>query len=223
MAWTIIVGWISPIRRLERYSLGDLVLPAITVREQAFFIVIKLFAGLGRELEIRTLDDGIDRAGLLAHAAIDAFDHVDVVAGGAPRAVVPPRSGLDGNRLRRANRLAQLAGDAALFAVRIAPKRMFATKAGRNRVLLERIIDRRFRLEEVAHRQQQRLPEFGEEYRARGLVQSHINPQTRQKSCRRTCCRSNSPPPPELRGRKPKSDAAKARACPRMRRAARAF
>src|SRR6201987_1482818 len=220
MACKIIVERISPVLRVERQALGDFALPAIAVRKQAFLFLIKVFPGLGWGFEVWTLDDGVDRARLLAHAAIDALDHIDVVAGRAPRAVVPPWSGLDGDRLRRANRFAQFAGNAALFAVRIAPQHMFAAEAGRNRVLLERIIDRRLRFEEVAHRQQQRLPEFGEEYRARGLVQSHINPQTRQKSCRRTCCRSNSPPPPELRGRKPKSDAAKARACPRMRRAA---
>src|SRR4051812_46167499 len=63
-------------------------------------------------------DDGIDRAGLLAEAAIDAFRHVDVVARGAARAVLA-RFGLDGDRLGRANRLAQLASDAALLAVGI--------------------------------------------------------------------------------------------------------
>src|SRR5262249_13859976 len=223
MACKVIGGWFSPILRVERYALGDLTLPAIAIREQAFLVVIKLFAGFGRKFEVRTLDDRVDRAGLLAHAAIDALDHVDVVARRAPRAVVPPRSGLDGDRLRRANRFAQLAGDAALFAVRISAQRMLASEAGRNRVLLERIIDRRFRLEEVAHRQHDGLPEFGEEYRARSLVQSHINPQTRQKSCRQIRCRSNSRPPPELRRRKPKSGAAQPRACPRMRHAARAF
>src|SRR5262249_46004225 len=155
---------ISAIRRVERYAPGDLALPAVAVREQPFFVVIKFFAGLGCEFEVRALDDGIDRAGLLAQAAIDALDHIDVVPGGAPRAVIAPRTGLDGDRLRRANRFAQLAGDAALFAVRIAAQRMFAAEARRNRILLERVVDCRFRLEEVAHRQQQCLPEFGEEY-----------------------------------------------------------
>src|SRR5262249_1361557 len=209
------------IRRVEWYAPGDLAPPAVAVREQPFFVVIKFFAGLGGEFEVRTLDDGIDRAGLLAHAAIDALDHIDVVAGGAPRTIVAPRSGLDGDRLRRANRFAQLAGDAALFTVRIEPQRMFAAKAGRNRILLERIVDRRLRLEEIAHRQHDGLPEFGKEYRARGLVQSHISPLARQIFCRQAYCRSNSPPPPEWRRRKPKSGAAQPRACPRMRCAAR--
>src|SRR3546814_7236176 len=57
-----------------------------------------------------------DLAGLLAIAAIDAFRHVDVVARGAA-AAVGARLGLDGDGLGRADRLAQLAGDAALLAV----------------------------------------------------------------------------------------------------------
>src|SRR5882672_10545728 len=109
----------SPVRRIEREILGDLPLPAVAVREQALLVVVELLAGLGRELEIRAFDDGVDRAGLLAHAAIDALHHVDVVARGAARAVVAARAGLDGDRLRRADRLAQLAGNAALLAVRI--------------------------------------------------------------------------------------------------------
>src|SRR5258707_9802130 len=109
----------SLVRRVEGEVLGDLALPAVAVREQAFLVVVELLARLGRELEIRARDDGVDRAGLLAHAAIDALHHVDVVARGAARAVVAAGAGLDGDRLRRTDRLAQLAGDAALLAVRI--------------------------------------------------------------------------------------------------------
>ena len=72
-----------------REVLGDLALPAVAVREQAFLVVVKLLARLRREFEIRPLDDGIDRAGFLAQPAIDAFDHVDIVARGAAGAVVP--------------------------------------------------------------------------------------------------------------------------------------
>jgi hypothetical protein len=80
--------------------------------EQLFLVVEKLLARLGRELEVRSLDDRIHRAGLLAQAAIDALHHVDVVARGAAAAVVAARLGLDGDGLGRADRLAQLAGDA---------------------------------------------------------------------------------------------------------------
>ena len=108
-------------------------LPAVAIRQQPLLVVEKLLARLGGEFEIRPLDDGVDRAGLLAEAAIDAFGHVDVVARGAAAAVVA-RLGLDGDGLRRADRLAQLAGDAALLAVGIAAQRMLAAEARAERV-----------------------------------------------------------------------------------------
>src|SRR5215207_6379623 len=110
----IIVGASSPVRRVERDVFRDLALPAVAIGEQLFLVVVKLFAGLGGEFEVRPLDDGVDRTGLLAQPAIDTLHHVDVVARGAPRAVVAPRTGLDGDGLRRADRLAELAGNAAL-------------------------------------------------------------------------------------------------------------
>src|ERR1700732_5281858 len=109
----------SSVGRVERDVLPDRPLPAVAVREQAFLVVVELLACLGRELEVRSQDDGVDRAGLLAEAAVDAFHHVDVVAGGPPRAVVAPRPSLDGDGLGRADRLAQLAGDAALLPIRM--------------------------------------------------------------------------------------------------------
>src|SRR5215471_17808599 len=106
---------------------GDERLPAIAVLEQPFLGVHQLLARLGREFEVGALDDGIDRAGLLAEAAVDALGHVDVVARGAPAAVVA-RLSLDGNGLRRADRLAELAGDAAFLAVGIAAQSMLAAE-----------------------------------------------------------------------------------------------
>src|SRR5215470_8708556 len=125
----------SPVRRVERQVLGDRALPAVAVREQALLVVVELLARLGRKLEIRPLDDGIDRTGLLAQPAIDAFHHVDVVAGGATRAVVATRARLDGDRLGGADRLAQLAGNAALLAVGIAPQCVLAAEPRRDRPL----------------------------------------------------------------------------------------
>src|SRR3954471_15885060 len=161
----MIIG--SPVRGVELQVLCDLALPAIAVREQALLVVVKLLTCLGRELEIRALHDGIDRAGLLAQATIDAFDHVDVVAGGAARAVVAARARFDGDRLGRTDRLAQLAGDAALLAVGIAAQRMFAAEARRDRPLLERIVQRRLRFEEIPHGEEERRNEFRQQQRAR--------------------------------------------------------
>ena len=107
---------------VERDILGDRPLPAVAVREEAFLVVVELLGCLSRELEIRSQDDGVNRAGLLTEAAVDAFHHIDVEAGGPACAVVAPGPSLDGDRLCRADCLAQLAGYAALLPVRIAPQ-----------------------------------------------------------------------------------------------------
>src|SRR5947209_9231598 len=146
----------SPVGRVEFDRFRNLALPAIAIGEQFRLVIIEFLAGLGREFEIWSLDDGIDRAGFLAQAAIDAFHHVDVVAHGAAGAVVAARAGLDRCRLRGADRLAQLAGDAALLAVRITAQRVLATEARRDRPLLERIVQRRLRLEEITHGEKER-------------------------------------------------------------------
>src|SRR5207248_11048192 len=101
--------------RLEGELLGNLGLPAVAIREQLFHVVEELLARLGGEFEIRALDDRIDRAGLLAIAAIDAFRHIDVVAGRAATAILAWFR-LDRDREGRADRLAQFAGDAPLLA-----------------------------------------------------------------------------------------------------------
>src|SRR6516162_3628443 len=97
----------SPVRRVELDRLCDLTLPAVAIGEQSRLVIVEFLARLGRELEVRALDDGVDRAGLLAQAAVDALHHVDVVAHGAAGAVVAARTGLDGDGLRRTDRLAQ--------------------------------------------------------------------------------------------------------------------
>src|SRR5690606_8765704 len=122
--------------------------------------VIEFLPRFRREREIRPLHDGIHRAGSLAEAAIDALHHVDVVAHRAPGSVVAPRPRLDGDGLGRADRLAKLAGYAALLAVRITAQGMLAAEARALRVLLMRVIDRRLRLEEAPHRGGERLEEL---------------------------------------------------------------
>src|SRR3982074_3515595 len=107
----------SPILGVELDGLGNLALPAVAVGQQPLLVVVELLARLGGELEVGALDDGVDWAGLLAQPAVDALPHIDVVARGTARAVVAPRARLDGDGLGRADRLAQLAGDAALFPV----------------------------------------------------------------------------------------------------------
>src|SRR5271165_3291753 len=171
----------SPIWRVDRNVARQLPLPALAVPEEPILVVEQLLACLGRKFEVRPLDDGVYRACLLAHAAVDAFRHVDVVARRAARAVIAARAGLDRDRLRRADRLAELAGDAALFPVRVAAQSVFSPEARRERRLLVRIVQRRLRLEHVADRQRERREKFRQEQRAGGLgePESHAFPLTR--------------------------------------------
>src|SRR5205085_10724845 len=135
----------------------------------------------------------IDRAGLLTEAAIDALGHVDVVAGGAAAAVLA-RFGLDGDRLGGADRLAQLAGDAALLAVRITAQGMLAAEAGRDRVLFIGIVDRRLGLEEIFEGQGVRLDELPEGEGLYVMADAHLTfrsvagrqrlPTALRRSCR---------------------------------------
>src|SRR3982751_5037916 len=103
----------------------------------------------------------MDRAALLAEAAEDALGEVDVVARGAARAVVA-NVALDRDRQRRADRLAQLAGDAALLAVLVAAQRMQAAEARAERGLLFRVLDRHLLREKVATGQPHALEELAE-------------------------------------------------------------
>src|SRR3979490_286670 len=92
----------SPVRRVEFDRFRNLALPAVAIGEKFRLVIIEFLAGLGREFEIRSLDDGIDRTGLLAQPAIDALHHVDVVAHGAAGAIVTARGGPAGDGRRRA-------------------------------------------------------------------------------------------------------------------------
>src|SRR3984893_7539413 len=168
-----------PIRRIKRDVLRNFALPAIAVGEQPLLVEQKLFARLGRELKVRSFDDDVHGAGFLAKAAVDALDHIDVVTGGAPRAVVTARPSFDGDGLRRTYRLAQLAGDATLLAVRISPQYVLAAKSRRNRPLFKRVIERGFRLEEIAHPQQERRQEFLKKQGSCRSIEPHdLNPAT---------------------------------------------
>src|SRR3546814_18258963 len=96
--------------------------------------------------------DRVDRARFLTEAAIDALRHVDVVARSAARPVVA-RLGLDRDRLRRADRPAQLARDSALLAVRIAAQAMLAVEERTQRVRLARKYYRSPRLTQILRHQ----------------------------------------------------------------------
>jgi len=90
---------------------------------------------LGGVLDVLALDDGVDRAGLLAEAAVDALGHVDVVAG-RPAGAVGAHLRLDRDGLGGADGLAQLARDAPLLTRGVAPQGVLATEPGGHRALL---------------------------------------------------------------------------------------
>src|SRR5689334_23313045 len=115
--------------------LRNLLLVAVADREKHLLGVVEVAALLAVILEDARLDDGVDRAGFLAQPAEDALGEVDVVARGAARSV-GALLGLDGDRERGAHRLAQLARDAALLAVRVAAQRVQAAEARADRGLL---------------------------------------------------------------------------------------
>src|SRR6185312_10535579 len=48
---------------VELDIVGDRPLPAVAVREQAFLVVVELLGCLGRELDVWSQDDGVNRTG----------------------------------------------------------------------------------------------------------------------------------------------------------------
>src|SRR5207244_9208593 len=108
----------SPVRRIEGDGLRNLALPAVAIGEEFRLVIIEFLARLGREFEVRSLDDGIDRTGLLAQPAINAFHHVDVVTHGAAGALVSARAGPSGGCVRPARRPAQLSTRSSALTIR---------------------------------------------------------------------------------------------------------
>ncbi len=114
------------------------------------------------------LDDRIHRASLFAEAAVDALEQVDVVARGAADAVGGDIR-VDGDGQCRADRLAQLAGDAALLAVGVAAQRMQPAEAHRLRRLLLRVLHRHLAPEQRARGHRQPLQQLGEQKGLEGI------------------------------------------------------
>lgn len=103
-------------------------------------IIQQLLPRLGTILGIGAFHNRIHRAALLAKPAVDTLCHINIVTRSAP-AAVGALLGLDRDGLCRADGLAQLAGDAALLARRVAPQRVLATETGRDGALFEGVVD----------------------------------------------------------------------------------
>src|ERR1700730_2675910 len=128
-------GACSSVGRVGRPVGGDHRLVAFTDREQLVLAHDVLAAPLHVVLENAGEPDGIHRARVLAEPTVDALEKIEVIARGPPGAV-GRHLRVDGDAPRRAYRLAQLAGDTALLAVRVAAQRVQAAKAWRLRGLL---------------------------------------------------------------------------------------
>src|SRR6516165_11267497 len=69
---------VSAVKCIQCDHICDLALPAVAVGEEPLLVVVKFFARFRRKLEIRSLDNRVDRTGFLAQAAIDALDHMSM-------------------------------------------------------------------------------------------------------------------------------------------------
>ena len=95
--------------------------------------------------------DRIDRTRLLTIAAVNTLKEIDIVAGGATRAVIA-LLGLYRDRQRRADGFTQFAGDAPFFAIGITPQCMKSTEPRGFGGLLLWILNRKLLPEEVTPR-----------------------------------------------------------------------
>src|SRR6185437_6397893 len=152
----------SAIRRVRPFVGGDHGLVALADREQLVLAHDVLAAVLHVVFVDAGEHDGVHRTGLFAEAAVDALEEVDVVARGTPGAVLGDVR-VDRDADSRTDRLAQLAGDAALLAVAVAPQRVQPAEARRLRSLLLRIVERVLAREEGACRDRESLDELRHE------------------------------------------------------------
>src|SRR5687767_9181727 len=164
----IVIGYPLAVAGVFGPVAGDALLVAIAHREQHGLGVVEIPPLLAVVLEDARLDDRVDRAGLLAEPAEDALHQIDVIARGAARAVFPLLA-FDMDGKRRAYRLAQLAGDAALLAVRVAAQRMQAAEARAGGRLLLRELHGDLAREQVAAGQRHAAEQLDEQERPEEL------------------------------------------------------
>jgi hypothetical protein len=89
---------------------------------------------------VLTLNDGINRAALLAETTVDTLGHINIITG-RPTASVLTFLSFDGDSLGRADGFAKLASDATFLTGGIAAQGVFATETRRDRALLEGVED----------------------------------------------------------------------------------
>lgn len=151
----------------------DFLLPFITICQQFLLIVKQFLSGFRGVLDIGGLDNGIDRAGLLAVAAVDALGHINIVLGGTSRTINPLFS-LNGDGHSRANGFTQLTGNAALLTTGVAAKGMLTSESRRNRTLLKGVVDRVGRAEELLEHNVHTTEHFSQQKELGGLVEGSL-------------------------------------------------
>lgn len=87
--WSNLGAIASPVEALGLEVTLYLSLPAVAIGKELFLVVEELLVRLSSILEIGALDDGVHGARLLAHTAVDALGHVDVIPRGLPGPVLP--------------------------------------------------------------------------------------------------------------------------------------
>jgi len=87
-----------------------------------------------------TFYDSVHRTALLAQTAVDALGHVNIISC-RPPASIGTLFRFDCDCLGRADGLAQLAGDAALFSGGVSAEGVFSTETRRDGALFEGIED----------------------------------------------------------------------------------
>src|SRR3990172_13407829 len=140
----------------------NLLFMLVAHRQQHRFGVVQIASLFAVIFEHPGLDDRVHRTGFLAETAEDALGHVDVISRGAARAVLA-LSHFDLDRQCRTYRFAQLAADAALFAIGIAALSMQAAEAETLRGLLFRELDGDLARKEIPPGQRHALDQFVEQ------------------------------------------------------------
>lgn len=107
---------------------SQLWLPPVSIGQQFLLVVEQLLVVDSCIFVVGAFNDRIDRACFLAVSAVNAFGHVDIVAGG-PTGSIRSRLALNGDSSSRAGSSAQFAGNTPLLASSITPQSMLASES----------------------------------------------------------------------------------------------
>ena len=119
-------------------------------------------------LVIGSFHDGVDWAGVLTETTVNAFGHIDVVAGG-PTGAVRPRLAFNSDSSGWASGCAQFASNASFLTSCIAPEGMLSSEFGGKRPFFVRVVDGPLGLEGVEDGAvEERVEVFGHDHLREG-------------------------------------------------------